>query len=102
MVFGGRGEGEIGAEIDLEKVPAKNLREEKKLFAETGGFIVEISPACEKAFLTLCAKNELKAHEIGKTTKLGKLVFKNSSKALISLPIGDAAESWLNGLRKKL
>jgi phosphoribosylformylglycinamidine synthase len=130
MCFGGRGEGRIGAEIDLARVPgsghgsavggAKGLREDIKMFSETGGFVVEVLPANAKKFLAVCKKYKLIAHEIGKTgaargngSKVGKkgsarssavpkIVFKNGSKKLVDLALAKAADAWVNGLREKL
>jgi len=116
MAFGGRGEGRIGVEIDLAKVPGRAashavagkktlhsaLREDRKLFSETGGFVVEISPENEKKFLAVCKKHDLKAHEIGCTLRAPKLIFKAGAKTLVNLPIYQASETWLNGLREKM
>ncbi len=119
MAFGGRGEGMVGAEIDLEKVPgvggrarvselagagvrAGALREDQKLFSETGGFVVEISPKNQQKFLKICKKNSLAAYEIGLTTKKPALIYKNGRKILVNLPLKKAAQRWLNGLREKL
>lgn len=74
------------------------LPEDKKLFSETGGFILEISP--ENINL---AKNILKEHSvnfmaIGETTAEPIL----SINGLINLPISSAYAAWENGLRRRL
>lgn len=92
MAIGGRGEGEIGIEVNLDSVKiidqAMNSAQEKertaktvqqvtgelaktadviKLFSQTGGFVVEIEPAKVEKFLQICTENKLKVYEIGKT-----------------------------------
>jgi phosphoribosylformylglycinamidine synthase II len=102
MAFGGWGDGRIGFQIDLKKVPRAELREDQKLFSETGGFMVEIAPKNQKKFLALCAKNKLAVFQIGKTIKSPRLQFKNGAQTVIDLPVGQAAERWMEGLREKL
>jgi phosphoribosylformylglycinamidine synthase subunit PurL len=105
MAFGGWGDGRTGVEIDLEQVPG-SLREDKKLFSESGGFVLEVVPANEKKFLAICKKHKLSAHEIGRTTRSGKIVVRSgagkAAAALIDLSVEKAAASWLNGLRAKM
>jgi phosphoribosylformylglycinamidine synthase len=168
MAFGGRGEGQIGAEVDLAKVAvagapaaaggaqvslakapvtgklAANMAADMviasnkqavqtssanaktqslttslaaenviKLFSETGGFVLEVSPEKAKKLQALCERNNLAIYEIGKTTKAPILRFKNRSKSgtgakagqdecIIDLPLLQAAERWTNGLREKM
>lgn len=102
MSFGGRGEGKIGATVDLKNIPEKDLREDQKLFSETGGFVCEISPSKEKKFLQLARKNKLEVFEIGSTQKKPELIYRSGSKNLIKLSLAQASHSWLNGLRDKL
>ena len=102
MVFGGRGEGKIGVEINLDAVPGNALREDQKLFSETGGFVCEINPAHKKKFLALCKKYRYKAYAIGETSKIAAIVFKKGGKELINLELKKAADRWMNGLREKM
>lgn len=102
MSFGGWGEGRVGFDVDLAKVPQKNLRPDKKLFSETGGFIVEIPEKEEKNFKALCKKQSITAHEIGATTQKSHMIFRNGTKLLIDIQVKNAASIWLNGLRDKL
>ncbi|KTD23742.1 phosphoribosylformylglycinamidine synthase II (FGAM synthase II) [Legionella lansingensis] len=78
-------------------IPGK-LAEDKKLFSETGGFVLEISPENLKQ-----AKEILRAHSvsfipIGETTADPVLVMNG----LINLPISMARAAWENGLRGRL
>ncbi len=106
MCFGGWGEGKIGATVDVKNCDGSNgkngLREDQKLFSETGGFVCEIAPKNEKKFLGICKKYDLIPYEIGKTAALPKLVFKNGTQKLIELDLNKACDRWMNGLREKL
>ncbi len=102
MAFGGRGEGKIGLEIDLQKVPKEGLTIEQKLFSETGGFVLEIDPKKLPKFQAICKKYKLAAYEIGKTTKAPQLIFQDGKKKIVDVALQKAAETWLNGLRGKL
>ncbi len=106
MAFGGWGEGTIGATVDVKNSDGTNgksgLREDQKLFSETGGFVCEISPKNEKKFLALCGKYDLVPYAVGQTTVSPKLVFKNGTEKLIDLDLTKACDRWMNGLREKL
>ncbi len=102
MAFGGWGEGKIGADIDVKNCDEASLRNDQKLFSETGGFVCEIPASKSKQFEALCKKYQLVPYEIGKTTSVSKLIFKNGTKNLINLDLKKACERWLNGLREKL
>ncbi len=117
MAIGHTGEGKIGVQIDVahcdgsaKKSSKKmtstqtlnSLREDQKLFGETGGFVCEIEPKNEKKFLTLCKRYGVEPFLIGKTTTASKLIFKNGSGKLIDLDLTKAADRWMNGLREKL
>lgn len=106
MAFGGWGEGKIGATVDVKNCDGSNgkngLREDQKLFSETGGFVCEITPKNEKKFLELCKKYDLVPYAIGQTVASSKLVFKNGTEKLIELDLKKACDRWMNGLREKL
>lgn len=102
MAFGGNGYGKIGVEIDLDKVPQKTLRTDKKLFSQTGGFVVEITPAKEVEFLKTCAKFDVAPYEIGKTKSKSSIIFTKGTKEIIHIGNHVAAEIWLNALRDKM
>lgn len=84
----------IGATIDV----SGNLPMEKKLFGETGGFILEIAkdklPALNKVF----SYYNIPVYSLGRTTAEPYLKMSDC----ISLPIKEAKYAWENGLREKL
>ncbi|MBI5152769.1 phosphoribosylformylglycinamidine synthase subunit PurL [Candidatus Peregrinibacteria bacterium] len=101
MCFGGRGDGGIGIEVNLAHVPDKKLRPDKKLFSQTGGFVVEIDKKSQDKILELFKKSGVPVYEIGRT-KAGVYTILNGRKKLINLPVKKLAKAWLDGLRDKL
>lgn len=87
-------ENEIGCEVII---PGK-LRIDKKLFSETGGFILEIAPANVGSVQALFLRYGVYFAVIGKTTNHQSLVIDDA----VYLPVRKAKEAWTNGLREKL
>lgn len=85
---------EIGVEVDVKG----DISVEAKLFAETGGFILEIAPEDVDELLALFAKAHVSAMMIGKTNKDKQLLMNG----LIDLPISKAKMAWEYGLRERL
>jgi phosphoribosylformylglycinamidine synthase II len=126
MAFGGRADGKIGVLVDLSMVPSEcghshgcsscggacELADYKKLFSETGGFVVEVKADNAAKFERICEKNGLKAYEIGVTTMRERIVFTRRAKSncigagnsekIIDLNLKKAAEIWYNSLRDKI
>lgn len=84
----------IGCEVTL---PGE-LRLDKKLFSESGGFILEVAPANLAAVRAIFRSYDLSPSEIGTTTGHQALVINDT----IYLPIQRARETWQEGLRTKL
>ncbi len=85
---------DIGASV---RVPG-DIRNDKKLFSESGGFILEIAKehldACKKIF----AKYQVVMTVIGDTIREPKI----KMNGVIDTPIRLAKQTWENGLREKL
>ncbi len=83
---------QLGIEVDI---PGE-LPTEKKLFAETGGFILEVAKeklaALQKIIRAECMQ------VIGSTTKTPRLKMQNC----IDVAVSEAKKAWENGLRDKL
>ncbi len=86
---------EIGINVH---VPGNHLSIEAKLFAETGGFILEVDSEKVDALLALLAKAHISAIAIGKTTSSTQL----QMNGFIDLAIADVKSAWENGLRERL
>ncbi|MEE8335334.1 MAG: phosphoribosylformylglycinamidine synthase subunit PurL [Candidatus Neomarinimicrobiota bacterium] len=84
----------LGCEVTI---PGE-LMNEKKLFGETGGFVLEVTEDNSGALKILFRKTGVSFSEIGKTT-LHQSIFIND---IVNLPIRKAREAWENGLREKL
>lgn len=85
---------QLGAKIHI----AGDLSDEKKLFSETGGFILEIARSQLDAVKTLFNGEQIPLYVIGETTKDPQLVMQEC----IRVSVHDAYRAWENGLREKL
>jgi phosphoribosylformylglycinamidine synthase len=70
----------------------------KKLFGETGGFILEVKREKINDVKTIFAEHKLDCFVIGETNKSSRLIMND----VIDLPVADARNAWENGLRDKL
>ncbi len=84
---------EIGCDVNI----SGELRTDKKLFGETGGFVIEVESKNIEALQAVFSKRELALIEIGKTTTEKKLKINNIDTDLV-----DAKKIWTDGLRNKL
>ncbi|HDY74916.1 MAG TPA: phosphoribosylformylglycinamidine synthase subunit PurL, partial [Candidatus Marinimicrobia bacterium] len=91
MTFGN----EIGFDVEI----LGELSNEKLLFSETGGFVLEVDPKNVNGVKSVFSKYNLDVPEIGKTTSHQSLVINN---AIINVSVRKAKEAWTNGLREKL
>lgn len=96
MAFGGRGLGELSVEVDIGATG--QIPTDKKLFSETGGFIVEV--ADEAAFAKLAG--EMKIFPIGTVTESSKFIVKENGTTVLESDRATLLNAWLNGLRNLL
>ncbi|MBU0731444.1 phosphoribosylformylglycinamidine synthase subunit PurL [Patescibacteria group bacterium] len=101
MCLGGRGEGRVGVDIDLAKVPDEKLSNDKKLFSETGGFVIEVAPGNEKETMEVFQKHGVEIYRIGSTIAEAEFRIKYGEEEVINLNVGEMADAWLNGLRNR-
>ena len=66
MLLGGNADGKIGAEIDLNNT---KLRNDKILFSETPGFVIEVEDKNLKKVVSIFKRYKLIVHQLGKTTE---------------------------------
>lgn len=85
---------QIGVKVDI---PGE-LTPEKKLFSETGGFVLEVSRDKIKALKNLFALQQVEVMVIGETLAEPLLQING----VIDLPVSEAKTAWENGLREKL
>lgn len=85
---------QIGVKIDI---PGE-LPIEKKLFSESGGFILEVAREKWKEFREMFVQHQMPMILLGETTKEARL----QMNAAINLPINEAKSAWEYGLRERL
>jgi len=85
---------DIGCEVNI---PGE-LRTDKLLFSETGGFVLEVAPGNLKTLREVFLSRGIEVTKIGKTTDKPILRINN----LVDHPVAAAKEVWENGLREKL
>lgn len=70
----------------------------KRLFGESGGFLLEVKREKINDIKTIFAEHKLDCQVLGHTNASGRLNFNN----VIDLSVSDARSAWENGLRDKL
>ncbi len=100
MAAGGRGEGKFGVNVDIKE--AGEGRADTLLFSETGGFVIEVPEDKAKAFEELVDIHHVKPIQLGTTTQTDEFTVAQNGATLISLPLKQVIDTWLNGLRNKL
>ena len=84
----------IGVKVEIEgKLPI-----EKRLFSESGGFVLEVARDKVKAIKAMFAEYNVPLEAIGETIRTANLLLNG----VIDLPVDDAKRVWENGLRGKL
>ncbi len=91
----------LGLELDLQKVPAKNVgRDDFLLFSESNSrFLIEVAPEDQKLFEELMGKY---SKQIGKVTKEPKLHIKGlNGETVVDAPLDKLRYSWKKTLNPK-
>ncbi len=70
----------------------------KRLFSETGGFILEVAPEKLDNVTKIFSNVDMPLYRIGKTTKQHMIIIND----VICVPVKEAQTAWENGLREKL
>ena len=87
----------FGLEIGLEVNIPGNLRTDKLLWSETGGFVLEIKKENLKKVKEIFAQRNIEIFEIGKTTTEKNIKINN-----MNCSLKDAKKVWQESLREKL
>jgi phosphoribosylformylglycinamidine synthase len=85
---------EIGFEIEIDQ----NMRTDKWLFSQTGGFILEADNINLPAIISIMSSYGISVTKLGRTTAHQAMDFGN----VIHMPLSKAKDRWANGLRDKL
>ncbi len=84
----------IGCDVSI---PGE-LPNDKKLFCETGGFVLEIAHENLEALMNIFLSHGIIVTEIGATT--GEAIIKINN--VVDVPVSVGKDAWENGLREKL
>lgn len=98
MVLGGEADGKIGAEIHVD---FSSLREDKILFSETPGFVIEVGAGNKDEVLEIFKKYNCSIYEIGKTVG-DSLIINKGETELVNLSIGQLKKAWMAGIPEAL
>ncbi|QBR84095.1 phosphoribosylformylglycinamidine synthase subunit PurL [Legionella israelensis] len=85
---------QIGARVDIPG----DISIESKLFAENGGFLLEVAEEHVDEVLAIFTREHVSAMSIGQTTSEKRLLMNG----FIDIPISEAKSAWENGLRERL
>ncbi len=91
---------QIGCDISLDKVPNKNLADDRILFSESHSrYILTVEKKNLKASENFLKENHVSFKRIG---KFGgeNIQFSNKGKSVIDLRVDKAKKAWLNSLRE--
>ena len=99
MILGGNADGQIGANVDLNY---PDLRNDKILFSESPGFVIEVENKNIKKVEPIFKKYKLITHKLGKTTKKNSLTIINNNEKIIDLSIEKLKNAWTSGFEEAL
>ncbi len=85
---------EIGVDVNIPG----NLKTDKKLFGETGGFVIEVKKDVVQKVKEVFAKRQVELIEIGNTIQEKKIKMNK----VIDVDLKEAKKAWTEGLRSKL
>lgn len=85
-------------EIGVDVFIPGELPHDKKLFSESGGFILEISPENQNEIEALFQNHSITFHAIGETTATPTLIMNS----VVHVSISAAKTAWKNGLVERL
>jgi len=88
--------GELGAEVDLSKIPTQLNRNDKILYSETGSrFIVSVAPQNKEKFERIIKESGIVFSEIGKVCSHQNLIIKGrDGQEIINSNILDLKKIW--------
>ena len=102
MTLPNRGQGGgIGVEIELDAI-GSDLSADKVLLLETGGFLCEVSPSDEEAFLKAAQRCSIDVVKIGNTSKSPSLKIQKSGANLVDLNLSEITDIWTISLKQAL
>lgn len=92
---------DFGIDVDLSDIGAE-LRNDKKLFSESSGFVMEVQPENVEDVKSIFANSGIQAWNIGTVTSNKIFTISDSDSILIQLSVPEMKEAWSNALREAL
>ncbi|MFP3904691.1 MAG: phosphoribosylformylglycinamidine synthase subunit PurL [Armatimonadota bacterium] len=96
MILGGYGRGQMGVALDLSGVDT-DLRLDRWLFSETGGFVMEVRDGCTEKLQETCAEYGLEPVCIGEVTEDGTLSITDGDSS-VRVDVDDMRHAWKDTL----
>ncbi len=94
MLLGARGDGRLGAELDLSAVAE---RADAALFSEAGGFLVAVVPELIPAVERVLRERALEVVVVGRTGG-DRLLVRHAGATVLDVPVADLASAWLGAV----
>lgn len=94
MLLGGRGEGRLGAVLDLS---ATGERADAALFSEAGGYVLAAVPELLPAIRRVLREHGVEGHEIGYTAG-NRLTASHGGTAVLDVAVSDLSAAWLGAV----
>lgn len=102
MAMGGEADGILGCSVNIEASSERDLPSWKKLFSETGGFVLEIPSINVEAARSVADSYGIEMISLGTVTSEPMLSISDGESAVINLALDAVRDAWANGLREKL
>jgi len=90
----------FGMELDLENVQGgdSSMRNDKLLFSESSGFVLEAKSGCEARLMELLKSYDLEPMQIGIVTGKRRIVMSRAGECVADLDLDEARNAWTAGL----
>lgn len=102
MAMGGFADGVFGFSVNVLAIADSGLPTWKKLFSETGGFVIEIPSSEVEAARGVADGYGLELISLGTVTESSRFTIADGEKEIIDVSLDAVRDAWANGLREKL
>ncbi|MHB8995469.1 MAG: phosphoribosylformylglycinamidine synthase subunit PurL [Armatimonadota bacterium] len=101
MAIGGHGKGQLGFELELDKIET-DLRPDVFLFSESTGFVMECRAGHEEALAEVFAAHGLSLTALGHVEEEAEIEIELPGGEELEMPLDTLKEAWMNGLSRVL
>jgi len=93
----------LGAGVDVTAAAGTaGLRYDRKLFSETPGFVMEVTPRNLEELLRLADEKHVRLLRLGAVSSEPVLRVRDRGRAVLEAAVGDMKERWSRGLERAL